>query len=622
MEQAHRSPEQPDDAASRNEEGLLRLNRQLREQAEELQKLNRELTDGEQRLRLAIETGRIGLWVWNSTDVANSGDWSPRLKEIFGLPPDTEVTHELFLQCVHAEDRERVNRAVMDALAGVNGGTYQAEYRTINPNDGSLHWVTARAQAFFDPEGKPFRFIGTLMEITDRKEVEQVTQRMNQELEHRIAERTRDLEQSNASLKNEVREREHLAARLRASEQLARGQLETLKAIISSMSTEIDPERLLHHVLCIIARQVAGQSIAVYSRDEDDCLTGVGTYQNDSFHVNAREVRHPTQDQPLWRECLQTGTECLLTEFDREPIWCRLVNRPDLEGQPRLNGKSSAFAVNLHQRLKAQGVVVSLGVPMVISGRVSGFLAVRYDHRREFSSEEIELYLALAQQAALALQVMRLSRESQQAAVMAERNRLARDIHDTLAQGFTGVIAQLQAARGATNLDDIAAHIRTAETLARASLTEARRSVRALRPRSLSETGLSAALDSMLKSVGHYSGLTTEFTAEGEPRSIPAEWEEALLRIAQESLTNTIRHAQARNFRARLSFLPDKVQLALSDDGRGFVADTEQEGFGLIGMKERVDKMGGEFRIRSQPGHGTEIVVAMDCPDNRVNGGA
>jgi PAS domain-containing protein len=103
------------------------LNDPLQQQADELRKLNRELADHEERLRLAIETGRIGLWVWNSTDAANSGDWSPRLKEIFGLPPEAEVTHELFLQCVHPEDRGRVNKAVMDALAGVNGGTYQED---------------------------------------------------------------------------------------------------------------------------------------------------------------------------------------------------------------------------------------------------------------------------------------------------------------------------------------------------------------------------------------------------------------------------------------------------------------------------------------------------------------
>jgi PAS domain S-box-containing protein len=91
----------------RIEEELRRLNSELSEQAAHLREVNRTLLDSEQRLRLAIETGRIGLWVWNSTDVKNSGDWSQRLKEIFGLPLDAEVTHDVFLKWVHPEDRER-----------------------------------------------------------------------------------------------------------------------------------------------------------------------------------------------------------------------------------------------------------------------------------------------------------------------------------------------------------------------------------------------------------------------------------------------------------------------------------------------------------------------------------
>jgi PAS domain S-box-containing protein len=143
------------------EEELRRLNLELSQQAAHLRQVNQSLVESEQRLRLAIETGRIGLWVWNSTDVENSGDWSNQLKEIFGLPLDAEVTHDMFLKCVHPDDRERVDQLVMQALGGAIGGEYRAEYRTIDPRDGSEHWVTARGQAFFDSEGKAIRFIGT-----------------------------------------------------------------------------------------------------------------------------------------------------------------------------------------------------------------------------------------------------------------------------------------------------------------------------------------------------------------------------------------------------------------------------------------------------------------------------
>ena len=148
---------------------LLRLNAELSQQAAHLREINQSLVESEQRLRLAMETGQIGVWVWNSTDVKNVGGWSNRLKEIFGLPLDAEVTHDMFLKCVHPEDRDRVNQLVMNALAGMNGGEYVAEYRTIHPNDGSEHWITARGQAFFDSEGTAIRFLGMVMDITQRK---------------------------------------------------------------------------------------------------------------------------------------------------------------------------------------------------------------------------------------------------------------------------------------------------------------------------------------------------------------------------------------------------------------------------------------------------------------------
>ena len=93
---------------------------------------------------------------------------------------------------------------------------------------------------------------------------------------------------------------------------------------------------------------------------------------------------------------------------------------------------------------------------------------------------------------------------------------------------------------------------------------------------------------------------------------MPADWEEGLLRIAQESLTNTIKHAKAKNFRATLSVIPKEIRFRLVDDGVGFDLDAEHEGFGLIGMKERIDEMGGQFVLRSMPGQGTEVQIILN----------
>ena len=184
---------------------------------------------------------------------------------------------------------------------------------------------------------------------------------------------------------------------------------------------------------------------------------------------------------------------------------------------------------------------------------------------------------------------------------------------------------QLEAAKGATTHGDIAEatnRIERASELARSSLGEARRSVRALRPRSLRNATLFMALDNLLKRMTEGTNLNADFHAEGDGRSIPADCEEGLLRITQEALTNAVKHANARNFSATLSVGANKIQLRLVDDGRGFDPHTEHEGFGLIGMKERVDRLGGEFIIRAKPDVGTEIFVELKNqpslkPDNR-----
>jgi signal transduction histidine kinase len=173
---------------------------------------------------------------------------------------------------------------------------------------------------------------------------------------------------------------------------------------------------------------------------------------------------------------------------------------------------------------------------------------------------------------------------------------------------------QLEAATGATaigNLAEATNRIERASELARSSLGEARRSVRALRPRSLRNGKLFVALDALLKRMAEGTNLNAEFHAEGDERSIPAEFEEGLLRVTQEALTNAVKHANARNFRATLGVDASKIQLRLVDDGRGFDPQQEHEGFGLIGMKERVDRMDGQFVIRAKEGVGTEILVEL-----------
>jgi signal transduction histidine kinase len=221
---------------------------------------------------------------------------------------------------------------------------------------------------------------------------------------------------------------------------------------------------------------------------------------------------------------------------------------------------------------------------------------------------------------------MRLSRlyaESRESAVIAERNRLARDIHDTLAQGFTGVIVQLEAAADATSKGlpkESQEHCARAADLARESLGEARRSVRALRPRILEDNDLCEALASLFRKMTATTGLQASFHCHGDALQLANGWDESFLRIAQESLTNTIHHAEATQFQADLFFDNDEVRLDLRDNGRGFDVSAQHAGFGLLGIGERVEQMGGRLTIRSGAGDGTALSVRVPLPPEHSTG--
>ena len=221
---------------------------------------------------------------------------------------------------------------------------------------------------------------------------------------------------------------------------------------------------------------------------------------------------------------------------------------------------------------------------------------------------------ALAHQATLAIQLTRLSAQSRQSAVMAERNRMARDIHDTLAQGFTGVIVQLEAAGEAMSQSRTARvsdHLDQAGELARESLREARRSMQALRPQALEGKQLSEALRDLVKKMTAGTTVKAEFTSQGEQQKLPPEWEANLLRIGQEVLTNVLRHARASEFNVLLVFDSREIRLNLRDDGCGFDPKRRHEGFGLQGMRERAEGMGGQLSIESANGKGTMISIVL-----------
>jgi len=204
--------------------------------------------------------------------------------------------------------------------------------------------------------------------------------------------------------------------------------------------------------------------------------------------------------------------------------------------------------------------------------------------------------------------------QARELATLEERNRLTREIHDTLAQGFTGIVLQLEAAEQSLGQSDadVAAHLSRAKSLARESLQEARHSVWNLRPQALEAKVLEVALQDEVRRFNVEGKGTASFVVMGDKRTLPPRVETALLRICQESLTNILKHANATRINVGLRFAPDSISLSVTDNGTGFSLAQAQSrggasGMGLAGMGERAAMLGGRLSVNSRPGEGTVI---------------
>ena len=218
-----------------------------------------------------------------------------------------------------------------------------------------------------------------------------------------------------------------------------------------------------------------------------------------------------------------------------------------------------------------------------------------------------------------------LAAAERQAGILQERQRLAREIHDTLAQGFTSIILHLEAAEAASDSDPAVAdkHLHQARQIARDSLSEARRMVWALQPESLERASLVEVLQRLIERWSEENGIEARLAVTGTPCPLPPEFEVTLLRAAQEALTNIRKHAHARHVILTLSYMGDLVTMDVQDDGRGSdlqlaspQPDQMTGGFGLRSMRERIEALGGMLSIESAVGEGTTVAIALPLSAN------
>ncbi len=356
--------------------------------------------------------------------------------------------------------------------------------------------------------------------------------------------------------------------------------------------------------------------------------------------VDLPQALHAALEQVAELLELSTGWIWLLDEESSEPYLATAQNLPpalannpskmegrcycldtfqagDLEGAANINVVRCSRLKNLIEG--TGGLTYHASIPLYAHGKQLGVLNVASPDWRELSPEDLRILHTVGDLLGIAIERARLFARSTQLGAAEERNRLAREIHDTLAQGLAGIVLQLETAdalaESPSSSERVHQAIQRALALTRANLEEARRSVLDLRAAPLEGRTLAQALEALACELADTTGIDIKFEVTGASQPLPVRIEIGLYRIVQEALTNVARHAQAHHVTIRLVTTPKRVTCTIRDDGSGFDPSRVPQGrYGLIGMRERTRLLGGTLRLESTPKAGTrlEVVVPLE----------
>lgn len=376
--------------------------------------------------------------------------------------------------------------------------------------------------------------------------------------------------------------------------------LAILYAIAGQLNRKVDVHEVLQEVLTQVTKLLGMQTGWVWLLNE----------QEEPYLAAAQALPPYLADHPVrmtgYCLCLETFLEGDMEDAANiNVLRCSRLKNAERDNDP------SSLGLRFHASVPIYAGTTSIGV-----------LNVASEDWRELQVEELQLLHIIGDQIGLAIQRARLSAEHTRAATrlatIEERNRLAREIHDTLAQGLAAITLQLETADALASSRPERAQeaIRRALALARSNLEEARRSVIDLRAAPLQNRTLPEALHLLVQQAREESGRDIQYRQAMPPNfsMLTARLEVGLYRIAQEALRNALIHAEAQHISLTFTFEDDTLTLLVEDDGQGFdpdqVAESLKEGhFGLIGINERVKLLGGTLCISSEPGTGTSIAV-------------
>ncbi len=395
-------------------------------------------------------------------------------------------------------------------------------------------------------------------------------------------------------------------------------EIEMVRGIAGAVALAIENDRLYAETRRRLAESQSLQRVTaalLQKLDLDEVLEIVCTQAQQLTGALGSTVFLVQEEGWLWR-ALSTGLASPIS--DRVPVDGTLTGLAVQQRAPVLVNEHDA----VRQTYCCWGpeLITLLAVPLHVSEGVIGTLNV-VNKPGGFSAEDVRIMSLFADQAAIAIENARLSQQVEHLAVMEERQRLARELHDSVTQALYSVTLYSEAAvrlLTAGNSSAAVDYLRDLRDTAQQALREMRLLIFELRPPILEQEGLVAALQARLDAVESRAGLQTELRVVGEEQ-LPYAVAEALYRIAQEALNNVLKHAHAQRVTVHLHCTDPLCWLEVCDDGKGFDPTTmlEHDGWGLRGMQERAQRIGGELTIESVPNQGTTIRATVDQRTSR-----
>jgi len=401
------------------------------------------------------------------------------------------------------------------------------------------------------------------------------------------------IQQQASNLEAEVQER---TAELRLSERKEHEQrtfAEAMLEIVQQLNRSLDLDTVLEHILTSLERVIAfdNASIILVDTKTQMIIKTANRYQSESETTTAQQLT--VDNFPVYQQMIRTHT----------PVFI-----------PDVNASTDWVSVSGHENIRSY-----IGVPIIVDGNVLGFLNVDKHEQGYLHEEQFKHLHAFAAHAAIAITNARTHEHQQQHAVLEERQRLARELHDAVSQNLFSISIMVQAfstqlEKSPHQVDNLRDRFRQVEKVAHGAQAEMRLLLLELRPANMEETRLDELLHQLITGLRGRKNIDVHSDIVPTP-VLPFEYKLMLYRMAQETLNNISKHADADHVAIRLSIDRGKLILVIEDDGRGFNLDDHHLGHGLAILHERASKIGAALTIDSVIDHGTTVRIVVDLPE-------